>query len=94
MKNWYRGKFYLYSNNDVEDDELVDLVTTIEHSVMQYGIELVIVDNLMTALDVDMAADEYRCQSKFVKKVESVSEAVGCCRDFSRTSTKKQFYKR
>ena len=76
IENWYRGKFYLYSNNDVEDDELVDLVTTIEHSVMQYGIELVIVDNLMTALDVDMAADEYRCQSKFVKKLSRLAKRL------------------
>lgn len=54
----------------------MDLVTTIEHSVMQYGIELVIVDNLMTALDVDMAADEYRCQSKFVKKLSRLAKRL------------------
>ena len=76
IENWYRGKFYLYDNNAVEDDELVDLVTTIEHSVMQYGIDLVIVDNLMTALDVDMAADEYRCQSKFVKKLSRLAKRL------------------
>ncbi len=76
IENWYRGKFYLYDNNAVDDDELVDLVTTIEHSVMQYGIDLVIVDNLMTALDVDMAADEYRCQSKFVKKLSRLAKRL------------------
>lgn len=76
IENWYRGKFYLYDNNAVEDDELEDLVTTIEHSVMQYGIDLVIVDNLMTALDVDMAADEYRCQSKFVKKLSRLAKRL------------------
>ena len=76
IENWYRGKFYLYDNNAVEDDELVDLVTTIEHSVMQYGIDLVIVDNLMTALDVDMSADEYRCQSKFVKKLSRLAKRL------------------
>ena len=53
-----------------------NLVTTIEHSVMQYGIELVIVDNLMTALDVDMASDEYRCQSKFVKKLSRLAKRL------------------
>lgn len=74
INDWYRGKFYLYDNNVVEDDELIDLVTTIENAVMQYGIDLVVVDNLMTALDVDMGADEYRCQSKFVKKLSRLAK--------------------
>lgn len=76
INNWYRGKFYLYDNKEVKDDELVDLVTTIENVIMQYGIDLVIVDNLMTALDVDMAADEYRCQSKFVKKLSRIAKRL------------------
>ena len=43
---------------------------------MQYGIDLVIVDNLMTALDVDMDKDEYRCQSKFVKKLSRLAKRL------------------
>ena len=30
----------------------------------------------MTALDVDMAADEYRCQSKFVKKLSRLAKRL------------------
>lgn len=74
IDDWYRRKFYIFDNNEVNDDELTDLVTTIENSVMQYGIDLVIVDNLMTALDVDMDKDEYRCQSKFVKKLSRLAK--------------------
>ena len=53
----------------VEDDELEDLVGTIQKSVMQYGIDIVLIDNLMTALDLGMELDVYRAQSKFVKKL-------------------------
>lgn len=74
IDDWYRRKFYIFDNNVVDDDELTDLVTTIENSVMQYGIDLVVVDNLMTALDVDMDKDEYRCQSKFVKKLSRIAK--------------------
>ncbi len=74
IDDWYRRKFYLFDNNVVDDDELTDLISTIENSVMQYGIDLVVVDNLMTALDVDMAKDEYRCQSKFVKKLSRLTK--------------------
>lgn len=76
IDDWYRGKFYIYDNNVVDDDELTDLITTIENSIMQYGIDLVIVDNLMTALDVDMDKDEYRCQSKFVKKLSRLAKRL------------------
>ncbi|RKI44218.1 hypothetical protein D7V86_03835 [bacterium D16-51] len=74
IDDWYRRKFYIFDNNVVDDDELTDLVTTIENSIMQYGIDLVVVDNLMTALDVDMEKDEYRCQSKFVKKLSRIAK--------------------
>ncbi|MBO5484288.1 MAG: AAA family ATPase [Lachnospiraceae bacterium] len=74
IDDWYRRKFYIFDNNVVDDDELTDLITTMENSVMQYGIDLVVVDNLMTALDVDMDKDEYRCQSKFVKKLSRLAK--------------------
>lgn len=74
IDDWYRRKFYLFDNNVIDDDELTDLIATIENSIMQYGIDLVVVDNLMTALDVDMAKDEYRCQSKFVKKLSRLTK--------------------
>ena len=74
IDDWYRRKFYIFDNNVVDDDELTDLITTIESSIMQYGIDLVVVDNLMTALDVDMDKDEYRCQSKFVKKLSRLAK--------------------
>ena len=66
INDWYRGRAYLYDNNVIEDDELQDLMKTIEKAVMQYGIKLVCIDNLMTALDVGMKDDLYRSQSKFV----------------------------
>lgn len=69
INDWYRGRAFIYDNNIIEDDELEDLVGTIQKSVMQYGIDVVLIDNLMTALDLDMEIDEYRAQSKFMKKL-------------------------
>lgn len=69
IEEWYRERAYLYDNQSTSDDELEDLLQTIEKAVQQYGIQLVLLDNLMTALDVGMSVDLYRAQSKFVDKL-------------------------
>ena len=57
IEEWYRERAYLYDNQSTSDDELEDLLQTIEKAVQQYGIQLVLLDNLMTALDVGMSVD-------------------------------------
>jgi len=76
LNDWYRGRAFIYDNNVIEDEELEDLVGTIEKSVMQYGIDLVLVDNLMTALDVGMDSDLNRSQGKFVKKLSALAKKL------------------
>lgn len=74
ITEWYRGRAYLFDNKATEDDELEDLLQIIEKSIQQYGIELVLLDNLMTALDVGMSVDLYRAQSKFVDKLVKMAK--------------------
>lgn len=71
LNSWYRGKAYLYDNSAViESEELESLLVTIEKAVCRYGIRFVCIDNLMTALDVDMRDDLYRAQSKFLRELK------------------------
>ena len=71
LNNWYRGKAYLYDNSAViESEELESLLVTIEKAVCRYGIRFVCIDNLMTALDVDMRDDLYRAQLKFLRELK------------------------
>ena len=44
-----------------------------QQAVCRYGIKFVLLDNLMTALDVEPTSDLYRAQSEFVKKVKSIA---------------------
>lgn len=74
ISEWYRGRAFLYDNQSTEDDELGSLLETIEKAVQQYGIQLVLLDNLMTALDVGMSVDLYRAQSKFVDKLVKIAK--------------------
>ncbi len=76
IEEWYRERAYLYDNLSTSDDELEDLLQTIEKAVQQYGIQLVLLDNLMTALDVGMSVDLYRAQSKFVDKLVKMAKRL------------------
>ena len=74
ISEWYRDKAFIYDNNIIEDNEMDDLLQIIEKSIMQYGIKLVCIDNLMTALDISMSDDLYRAQSKFVGKLAKMAK--------------------
>lgn len=70
---WYRGRAYIYDNNAV-DDEDEDLLQTVEQAVCRYGINLVVIDNLMTALDVSSVDAQYLQQSQFVRKLKLLAQ--------------------
>lgn len=69
INDWYRGRAYIYDNNIIEDEEPEDLLKTIETAIMQYGIDMVLIDNLMTSIEINVNSDLYRAQSIFVNKL-------------------------
>lgn len=72
INQWYRGKAYIYDNNYLpqEKEEFESLLETVEKAVKQYGIKLICIDNLMTALDISLSDDLYRAQSAFVRNLK------------------------
>ncbi len=75
IADWYRGKCFLYDNRIVEGDEKESILKTVEDVVLQYGTKVVLLDNLMTALDLEGwdAFDKYERQSLFVKKLSRIA---------------------
>lgn len=71
ISSWYREKFYLYDSTAVDGDEHESLCAIVESVVMQYGVRVVLLDNLMTAVDLESGKsfDKYDRQSMFVKKL-------------------------
>ncbi len=71
IAEWYRGKCFLYDSDMVEGDERECLTETVENVIMKYGADVILLDNLMTALDFEdvPAYDKYDKQSLFVKKL-------------------------
>jgi replicative DNA helicase/twinkle protein len=56
-----------------EKDEEISLLDTIEEAICRYGVKCILLDNLMTAIDVDVKDDLYLSQSKFVKKLKRIA---------------------
>lgn len=72
---WYRGKCYLYDNASLDGEEKESLCQTVEAVIMQYGVRVILLDNLMTAMDLEAipGSDKYERQSLFVKKLSRIA---------------------
>ena len=76
LNTWYAGRAYIYDNNYVPEDgdELESITKTIEKVIRQYGVSLVCIDNLMTAMDVVTQNDNlYLAQSNFVGALKKIA---------------------
>lgn len=76
ISSWYRERAYIYDNNFIDDDstEFEALVDTVEKTVKRYGIKFVLIDNLMTAMDIVTEQNNlYVAQSNFVKKLKKIA---------------------
>jgi len=75
ISEWYRGKAFMYDNRIIEADEQEDILKTICNAIMQYGVRVILIDNLMTAIDLDCEknSDKYEKQSHFMKKLARIA---------------------
>mgnify|MGYP002796254000 CR=1 FL=1 len=72
---WYQDKAFIYDSSIVENDEKEDLLKTIQKCIMQYGVKVVLIDNLMTAMYIDeqIGSDKYEAQGRFVRKLAAIA---------------------
>lgn len=73
IRHWLEGIAWIFDNNgipdeDAEQERLADLLETV---IERCGVRVILLDNLMTALDLEpgTASDKYDRQSEFVKKL-------------------------
>jgi archaellum biogenesis ATPase FlaH len=72
IDEWYKGKLWLYDNSKMLDDGNESICELIEKTTIQYGTRVVLIDNLMTALDLEGSVhgfDKNDLQSNFIKKL-------------------------
>lgn len=75
LAKWYGDKAYIHDNGYLaEGDELIGLIAEVERAICRYGCQFILIDNLMTAIDDDLATDLYRAQSKFVGDLAALAK--------------------
>jgi len=75
INEWYRNRAYIYDNNFLTDGtEYEGLPETIEKAIQQYNVQLICIDNLMTAMEtVSEQSNLYLAQSNFVGKLKAIA---------------------
>lgn len=80
IEQWYRGKVKVYNNNSIikrrsrNNDELDSLIIRIEKAIKRYGCKLIVLDNLMTAVEIDPEGNLYNAQTDFMKQLHVIAE--------------------
>lgn len=76
INQWYRGRAFIYDNNYISDgsSEFESLPETIERAILQYNVQLICIDNLMTAMErVTEQNNLYLAQSNFVGRLKAIA---------------------
>ena len=76
INEWLRGKAYIYDSTIVQDgSEYDELLKVVEKSIQQYGVDYVVIDNLMTAIDLVQTRSDskYDRQGDFVNQLARIT---------------------
>lgn len=77
INNWINNRVFIYDDNIVDEgqDETIVLTRLIEESIKRCGVDFVIIDNLMTALELEHNGEDskYDQQSTFVKRLARIA---------------------
>lgn len=78
INEWFGNNVWIYDNRitSADEPEEVKLVELIEEVIEQKGVKVILLDNLMTAIDLEpdgTAADKYDRQSQFSKKMARIA---------------------
>mgnify|MGYP001000393366 CR=1 FL=1 len=74
ISSWYKGRAYIYDSSTADGAEQESILETAEKAVRQYGIRLVCIDNLMTAMAENTDQDFYRAQSQFAEALKNIAK--------------------
>ena len=78
IMKWYEDSVYIYDNEtsrNLETTEEEALIDTLKTVIKQYDCKVLIIDNLMTAMDDDAQSDLYRLQTRFVNQLSKMAKA-------------------
>lgn len=82
INEWYKGRMFIYDNDYLPNckEEIEGVLTTVERVVMQYGVRLICIDNLMTAMETVRDKDNlHLAQGNFVSELKRIAKNYDVC---------------
>ena len=79
INDWYRGRCFVYDNSTIHDEN-THLLDVIDEAVRRYGVKVVLLDNLMTAVhkeENDGFKPELERQGIFCDKLADIAQETG-----------------
>ena len=75
LNDWLRGRLQLIDNSKVGSNDTIGLLDAVENIIQQYGVRVVLLDNLMTALSAmaEKSSEKYEMQSQFTKQLTQIA---------------------
>lgn len=77
INRWFDGRFWLYDNRIVEEDEAVSVIRVFEQAYRKYNCKVFLVDNLMTVRTCKRDSDFYQMQADFTIRLRKLAEKLG-----------------
>ena len=74
LSDWYRHRLFIVDNTAMAEKENADIISETEAAVRTYGIRLVIIDNLMTAIDA--GENVFTEQSRFARRLKALARKL------------------
>lgn len=69
LRNWCRGKVWLYDSDNIDNDETEQVIAMAEKAARDLDCKCVIIDNLMTAIVTNNSDALYEAQKNFVGRL-------------------------
>ena len=76
ISEWYRDKMYIFDNSVIDgNDESTNLIEIVRRVIQQYGVRVILLDNLMTAMTMEktFGNDQYERQTDFMNKLRGLA---------------------
>ncbi len=77
LNRWFDGRFWLYDNQIIENDEAESVIRVFEQAYRRYNCRVFLVDNLMTVRTCKRDSDFYQMQADFTIRLRKLAERLG-----------------
>lgn len=80
MEQWYKDRVYVFDNGVIADTaEEAGILDIMKKAIKQYSCRVILIDNLMTAIENDPKTEIYRAQSAFAQELRKIAQQYNVC---------------